>query len=43
MGWFLFKAYPVMENGTMVAMFWTSAGLIIGLGRLDEREAASDP
>jgi hypothetical protein len=37
MGWFLFKAYPVMENGTMVAMFWTSAGLIIGLGRLDEQ------
>jgi hypothetical protein len=38
MGWFLFKAYPVMENGTMVIMFWTSAGLIIGLGRIDEAE-----
>lgn len=38
MAWFLFKAYPVMENGTMVMMFWTSAGLIMGLARLDERE-----
>jgi hypothetical protein len=27
-----------MENGTMVIMFWTSAGLIIGLGRIDELE-----
>lgn len=40
MGWFLFKAYPVMENGTMVMMFWTTAGVILGLARLDERELA---
>lgn len=40
MGWFLFKAYPVMENGTMVLMFWSSAGLIMGLARLDEQELA---
>jgi hypothetical protein len=43
MGWFLFKAYPVMENGTMLVMFWSAAGLIIGLGRLDEREQALPP
>jgi hypothetical protein len=43
MGWFLFKAYPVMENGTMLLMFWSAAGLIIGLGRLDEREQALPP
>lgn len=40
MGWFVFKAYPVMENGTMVLMFWSSAGLIMGLARLDEQELA---
>lgn len=35
--WYLFKAYPVLENGTMGVLYWTSAGLIIGLRRLDER------
>ena len=39
MGWFIFKAYPVMENGTMVIMFWTTAGLVLGLARLDEQQA----
>jgi hypothetical protein len=36
LSWFLFKAYPVLENGTMGVLYWTSAGLIIGLRRLDE-------
>lgn len=36
LSWFLFKAYPVLENGTMGVLFWTSAGLIIGLRHLDE-------
>lgn len=38
LSWFLFKAYPVLENGTMGVLYWSSAGLIIGLKRLDERE-----
>lgn len=37
--WYLFKAYPVLENGTMGVLYWTSAGLIIGLRRLDELDA----
>jgi hypothetical protein len=40
MGWFLFKAYPVMENGTMTMLFWGSAGLLMALSRLDEPEGA---
>ncbi|MCA8914111.1 MAG: hypothetical protein KDB90_01765 [Planctomycetes bacterium] len=36
LSWFLFKAYPVLENGTMGVLYWSSAGLIIGLRRLDE-------
>ncbi len=40
-GWFIFKAYPVMENGTMVIMFWTTAGLVLGLARLDEQQAGA--
>ena len=36
LSWYLFKAYPVLENGTMGVLFWSSAGLIIGLRRLDE-------
>jgi len=43
MSWFLFKAYPVMENGTMLVMFWSSVGLIVCLGRLDERDQALEP
>ena len=39
LSWYLFKAYPVLENGTMGVLYWTSAGLIIGLRRLDEIEA----
>lgn len=39
LSWYLFKAYPVLENGTMGVLFWSSAGLIIGLRRLDEIEA----
>lgn len=41
LSWYLFKAYPVLENGTMQLTFWCSAGLIIGLYRLDLREDAS--
>ena len=41
LSWFLFKAYPVLENGTMGVLYWSSAGLIMGLKRLDERELAS--
>lgn len=37
LSWFLFKAYPVLENGTMGVLYWSSAGLIIGLRRLDEQ------
>ncbi|MCB9936241.1 MAG: DUF1269 domain-containing protein [Planctomycetes bacterium] len=36
LSWFLFKAYPVLENGTLGVLYWSSAGLIIGLRRLDE-------
>lgn len=38
MGWFLFKAYPVLENGTMTLMCWTSVGFILGLHEVDRRE-----
>jgi hypothetical protein len=41
LSWFLFKAYPVLENGTMGVLYWASAGLIIGLRRLDEVQASS--
>lgn len=40
LSWFLFKAYPVLENGTMGVLYWSSAGLILGLKRLDEKELA---
>lgn len=40
LSWFLFKAYPVLENGTMGVLFWSSAGLIMGLRRLDELQMA---
>jgi hypothetical protein len=43
MGWFLFKAYPVLENGTMLVLFWASVGLIVCLGRLDERDQSLEP
>lgn len=35
MGWFLFKAYPIMENASMLLLFWSSAGMIVGLTRVD--------
>ncbi len=38
MAWYIFKAFPVLENGTMCLLFWSAAGLIIGLGRLDQQE-----
>ncbi len=41
MGWFLFKAYPVLENGTMTLMCWTSVGFVLGLHEIDRRELAS--
>lgn len=40
MGWFLYKAYPVMENASMVLLFWSSVGLIIGLTRSDSEVVA---
>jgi hypothetical protein len=42
LSWFLFKAYPVFENGTMGVLYWSSAGLIIGLRRLDEADLAGN-
>lgn len=42
LSWFLFKAYPVLENGTMGVLYWSSAGLIIGLRRLDEADLAGN-
>ncbi|MBZ0137580.1 MAG: hypothetical protein K8I27_14535 [Planctomycetes bacterium] len=42
LSWYLFKAYPVLENGTMGVLYWTSAGLIIGLRRLDELQVSED-
>lgn len=41
LSWYLFKQFPVLENGTMQLAFWGSAGLIIGLYRLDVREDSS--
>ncbi len=38
LSWYLFKAFPVLENGTMCLVFWVSAGLILGLHRLDQRD-----
>jgi len=38
LAWYLFKQFPVLENGTMQLTFWGGAGLIIGLYRLDLRE-----
>ncbi|MDH5642162.1 MAG: hypothetical protein OEY28_12805, partial [Nitrospira sp.] len=35
MSWYLFKAFPVLENGTMSLIFWSSAGAIIGINRLE--------
>ncbi|MCC6572376.1 MAG: hypothetical protein IT462_01180 [Planctomycetes bacterium] len=40
LSWFLFKAYPVLENGTMTLMCWTSVGFILGLHEIDRREFA---
>jgi hypothetical protein len=42
LSWFLFKAYPVLENGTMGLLYWSSAGLIIGLRRLDEIQVSGN-
>lgn len=41
LAWYLFKQFPVLENGTMQLLFWCSSGLIIGLYRLDMREDAA--
>lgn len=38
MAWFLFKAYPVLENGTMTFLFWAAVGLVVGLRRIDREE-----
>lgn len=40
MAWYLLKAFPILENGTMSLVFWASVGTLLGLSRLD-REAAS--
>lgn len=38
MSWYLFKNYPILENGSMMLMFWCSAGVLLGAYRLDKRE-----
>jgi len=37
--WYLLKAFPILENGTMSLVFWASVGALLGFARLD-REAA---
>lgn len=37
--WYLLKAFPILENGTMCLVFWASVGALLGFARLD-REAA---
>ncbi|MDC1142944.1 hypothetical protein OAU50_07615 [Planctomycetota bacterium] len=40
MSWYILKAFPVLENGTMSLIFWISIGALMGMSRLD-RIAAS--
>ncbi|MEE9312573.1 MAG: hypothetical protein V3V10_09205 [Planctomycetota bacterium] len=40
MSWYILKAFPVLENGTMSLVFWISIGALMGMSRLD-RIAAS--
>lgn len=37
--WYLLKAFPILENGTMCLVFWSCVGALLGFTRLD-REAA---
>jgi hypothetical protein len=37
--WYLLKAFPILENGTMCLVFWSCVGALLGFARLD-REAA---
>lgn len=39
MSWYLLKAFPILENGTMLLVFWSCVGALLGFARLD-REAA---
>ena len=38
MAWYLLKAFPILENGTMCLVFWGCVGALLGFARLD-REA----
>jgi hypothetical protein len=38
--WYLLKAFPILENGTMSMTFWACVGALMGFTRLD-REAAA--
>ena len=40
MAWYLLKAFPILENGTMCLVFWSSVGALLGFAQLD-REAAA--
>jgi hypothetical protein len=40
MAWYLLKAFPILENGTMCLVFWSCVGALMGFARLD-REAAA--
>lgn len=38
--WYLLKAFPVLENGTMCLVFWSCVGALLGFARLDRDAAA---